>query len=135
MNHVGNRYYPNHWHKFCYRWWLHWLDFGALCRDVRDFFERGRNGFARCDIFDLMTYHCGITLGLLRHFRNNYSGFAGESDAEYTAKIDSAIDGWEAKWILLTENYWGDESTRKALQDRFERGNNDFIEIYDSLWN
>jgi hypothetical protein len=77
----------------------------------------------------------GVTIGLLKHFRHHHSGFAGATNEEYEAKIDLAIDGWEAKYLLLTDHYWDMPEESKALEDRWEKGHIAFLEIYDSLWN
>ena len=140
MNHVGWRYFPNPWRRFCDRWWWHWFDLMAFWRDVKDACQRARQGWGNGDIFDLMNYHTGVTLGLLEHFKAHHNGYAGDSPEEYEAKLDLAIDAWKAKEALLNYEGW-DSSTityeewRKPLEARWEQGLPAFLEIYDSLWN
>lgn len=141
MNHVQNRYFPNPWRPFCDRWWGHWFNLMALWRDIRDASQRAKRGWADCDIFDLMSYHAGVTLGLLKHFRENHSGYIdGMTPEEYDAKIDISIDGWQAKWDYLNEIGWdcekqSHEEWSRPLLERWENGHAVFVEIYDSLWN
>ena len=106
MKHVQNRYYPNPWRKYCDRWWLHWLELNSLYWDIKDFFKRGRTGWANGDTFDLMSYHAGVTLGLLQHFKKVHHGYSGDSPEEYERQLDLAIDAWDAKYRLLTIDGW-----------------------------
>jgi hypothetical protein len=136
MDHIGWRYYPNPRRKYCVRWWLHWLDVVSIWRDLHDAAQRAIRGWGDGDIYDLMTYHAGVTIGLLKHFRDHHAGYIhGMTPEEYDAKIDEAIDGWEAKYSLLTSEYWGETEVRKALEERWQKGHTTFLEIYDSLWN
>lgn len=135
MNHVGWRYFPNPWRSGCGRWWKHWLDLQAFYYDVRDAFQRASRGWGNGDIYDLMSYHAGVTLGLLKHFKANHNGYSGPSSEKYEAKLDLAIDGWEAKYELLTNNLWKDDEGHAELITRWKKGNKAFNEIYDSLWN
>lgn len=111
MNHVGWRYHPNPWRKFCGRWWKHWFDVRDLWWDLVDAFNRARRGWGCGDTWDLMSYHAGVTIGLLKHFREHHMGYIGDSPEEYNAKLDIAIAGWEAKYKPLTEEMWGDDET------------------------
>jgi hypothetical protein len=142
--------YPNGWRKYCDRWWLHWLQMPShLWWDLKDFFQRGRRGWANMDVGDLDDYHAGLTLGMLKHFREVMTGYIdGMTKEQYAALVDSAIDAWEAKIDLLREDsftldwektpkdeyYAAYNAWREALEQRWKRGMVDFIEIYDSLW-
>jgi hypothetical protein len=136
MNHIGWRYHPNIWRKYGKRWWLHWFDVISIWRDLRDAAQRSVRGWGDGDIYGLMTYHAGVTIGLLKHFRDNHVGYMdGMTPEEYDAKIDEAISGWEAKYSLLTYVYWDKPEEEKALEDRWLKGYTTFLEIYDSLCN
>ena len=134
--HIIPRYYPNPWRRFCDRWWLHWLDLRSLWCDIVDAKQRASQGWADGDTWDLMSYHAGVTLGLLKSFKERHHGYIGESPEEYNAQLDKAIDGWEAKLELLTSNTWANDYDKFAapLKARWEEGNKVFTEIYDSLW-
>lgn len=141
MHHVGWRYYKNPYLTFCSRWWRHWLNIAALWYDLRDMVQRARRGWGNGDVYDLMTYHAGVTLGLLKHFKANHNGYIESMGVKkYEAALDSAIDGWEAKYALLTDEGLDNdqlscEEWSRALEKRWEKGNRAFIRIYDSLWN
>lgn len=107
--------------------------------DLQAFYNRGRRGYDNGDIWDLMSYHTGVTLGLLRHFRKNYTGVpCAYTPEQYEAEIDLAIDAWEAKQAIQNdEGFEGDisyEDWRKPLDERWEKGIAAFNRIYDSLW-
>lgn len=141
MNHVGWRYFRNPWRKYCWRWWKHLFNARALYFDIRDTIQRARRGWGNGDIFDLMTYHAGVTIGLLKHFKANHHGYIESMGVEdYEAALDLAIDGWEAKYALLTgegldDDKFSYEEWSSALERRWKKGYAAFLEIYDSLWN
>lgn len=141
MAHVYWRYPNNSWRVFSKRWFLHWLDVRVFWYDLKDAVQRSRRGWADGDIFDLVSYHAGVTLGLLKHFKANHHGYMdGMTKEEYEAKLDLAVDAWEAKYALMTDEGWdANNQTYKEWSDplveRWENGHPAFIEIYDSLWN
>ena len=138
VNHVIWRY-KNSWRPFCDRWWLHWLDLRLLWWDLKDAYHRALRGWGNGDIWDLMTYHTAVTIGLLECFRENHQGYMdGMTPDEYDAKLDLALDAWRAKWDILNNIGWDTEvdyqEWRKPLEERWEKGIPVFLEIYDSLW-
>ena len=121
-------------------WFMHHLNIKLLIYDIRDAYQRMKRGWGDGDIFDLVSYHAGVTLGLLKHFKENHNGYCGESQEEYESKLDLAIDAWQAKYDLVMDIGWekDEESYREwrdALEARWVKGYPAFIEIYDSLWN
>ena len=139
MGHVGWRYPYRRWG---YGWsrWLSILNLRPLMWDLRDLCQRAVRGWGDGDIFDLMSYHAGVTLGLLKHFRQHHVGYpGGMTNEEYEAKLDLAIDGWQAKCNLFGDVGWeGDisyEEWSAPLVARWAKGHAVFMEIYDTLWN
>ena len=141
MSPVQWRYFPNPYRVLCGRWWRHFFDLQSLWYDLRDAVQRARRGWANGDIFDLMSYHAGVTLGLLNHFKAHHHGYMdGMTPEEYEAKLDLAVDAWEAKNALLTDANWDAENQSyeewsAPLIERWEKGHPAFLEVYDSLWN
>lgn len=139
MGNVIWRYRINPWRKFCGRWWRHLFDLRLLWLDIVDAKDRALHGWASGDIFDMVSYHSGVTLGMLEHYKKNHCGYSGESQEEYEAKLDLAIDAWRAKCALVNDEGLAEaesyEKWRKPLERRWKNGITAFLEIYDSLWN
>lgn len=102
--------------------------------------QRAYSGWAGGDTFDMVSYHAGVTLGMLQHFKINHMGHPdGMTQEEYDAKLDIAIDAWTAKYDLMTDRGWDPDKQSldewsTPLKERWERGYPVFIDIYDSLW-
>lgn len=133
MNHVQWRYIDNHYRKFCSRWFTHWFDLRLLWLDIVDAYQRAMRGWADGDIYDLLSYHSGVTLGLLKHFKSNHTGYCGESEEEYEHKLDLAIEAWQAKYdLVMGVNH--DPKKDDELREQFKENVKVFDDIYDSLW-
>ena len=134
-------YSSNPWRKWCNRWWSHWIKLPLLLwDDLKDGIVRALWGYAPRDTYDMISYHAGLTLGLLKVFNERHMGYAyGMTPEEYEAKLDLAIDGWSARVELYSDKGWDYkhqdyQEWRKPLEARVEIGMKAFYEIYDSLW-
>lgn len=134
--------YPNPYRVFCWRWWKHVAELPQLLwMDIRDAYLRARYGWAPCDIWDLCSYHCALTIGLLEEYSKNHDGHpSGMTPEEYQDKIDTALMGWKAMSEIINDTqYMLPYDRYTEWQDRmykvFEVGMEDFIKIYPSLWN
>jgi len=130
--------YKNSWRPFCDRWWWHWFDLRLLWWDLQDAWARARYGYAPGDIFDMCSYHAGVTRGLMKEFLDRHHGYPfGMEPEEYTAKLQVILDGWEAMETLVGDDWVGVESYdawRAPLEERWRNGMKEFTELYVSFW-
>jgi len=130
----------NPWRKYCDRWWLHWLKLPVrLLWDIGDAWQRSRRGWAKGDIYDLCSYHAGLTRGIMEHYLKHHYGYCTETPEEYTAKLQTIVDGWKAMEDFLGPDGClmsidDEKAWRKELWEKWEKGMKEFTEFYPSFW-
>ena len=134
MNHVQWRYIDNHYRKFCSKWFIHWFDLRLLWWDIVDAYQRAMRGWADGDIYDFCSYHSGVTLGLLKHFKEHHNGWDGSSPEEYEHNLDAAISAWQAEYELMMGIHYADPNKENELREQFKENVKVFDDIYDSIW-
>lgn len=108
-------------------------------RRIKWFIQRGRNGWAECDTWNLDTYICEVLSGLISHMRDNLTGYpAGLAlikevpckEEEYKSEINQ----WKK---ILDEMIWAFEFMENIADSRApycidKKGNIDYKMIIKS---
>ncbi len=136
------RHTKNYYRVGCGSWWMHWLKSPMyLCQDIRDTWQRGRNGWCSTDCWNLDSYLSTVILETLQHFKEGTQGYPGvfESIDEWYAQLDLMIDGWTAQRELTDENTWDYENVpydewAEPLRKRRDVGFASFKEYSGGLW-
>lgn len=81
---------------------------------VKEFFERGKKGYATVDIWNIDTWFLDTIIPMLKHFRKYHAGFPQDMENEEWEKIldemiycfeNSTLDSIERKCNLEWEEY------------------------------
>lgn len=124
-------------HEIFYRlnptpWWRHvdwWLDKHGLAhqlRSLQDFYQRGRRGFADCDVWNLDHYLDTTIAAALEQLRDTGHGYpAGMTDAEWNVILTDIVAG-------LRTDPDAEEGTPE--HDARQRALDLFVTHYGSFW-
>ena len=103
--------------------------------NVKWFIQRGKRGYADCDVWDISSYLTSITLPMLKRFKEGGHGYPGMLTYEiWDKKLATMIEAWEeARLINDGENFYvPDEYMQHKKQ--FELKIRPFITYFFHLW-
>lgn len=81
-------------------------------KQVKFFYQRGRRGWADCDVWGMDYYLARVIPGMLKDLRKNHNGYPAtlETDNEWVAIINKIIAGFEAHIRLTEMENWAIDS-------------------------
>ncbi len=101
---------PNLWQKTYWPVKRFIKDIPWKIKQVKFFYQRGKRGYADCDLWSLDYYITKIMIQALKQFKNNHGGYPGHGEAETPEKWDSIIEemivGFEAAQRVIDDDYF-----------------------------
>jgi hypothetical protein len=133
---------------YCFYSWYYWLK--DRPREIRWFLQRGKRGFADCDIWDFDDYLIDVISAGLKQLKkvqqtcpteifDKYEHLSIEERDKATQKewneiLDRIIEGFDAAKVLLDMYCELDEKERKDIEQIRQRGFDLFKEYFFNLW-
>ena len=103
--------------------------------NIRWFIERGRHGFASCDVWNFDSYLTKIIIGGLRELKKYGQTFPPSiTDEKWNGILDQMIAGFTAYRILENNCLNLSDSEKKLLQGKFKTGMELLGQWYSHLW-
>lgn len=115
-------------------------------REIKAFFQRGKRGYADCDVWNFDGYLCDVIIGGLKQLRKYKSGIPTElydkykpdekaAHQEWNRRLDQMIEGFIAGRKIIDLNYnWKNPKTGALLRLKYNRGMELFKEHFFNLW-
>lgn len=117
-------------------------------REIKWFIQRGRRGYADCDVWNLSSYLEGWLPQALRHLKINNIGCPfnlydkKNKDNEchkWNDILEEMAQGFEARTSLSNLEFMDDknvihEDQQKKLEEKAKRGMELFVKYFDNLW-
>lgn len=108
------------------------------CRySIKWFFQRGKNGFADVDWFNMNAYLCDIIPKMLRTLAEESHGYPADmTHEEYQNKLISIADVFD-EYVKYDSNYFWDEETKSfdvAKQKELLNEMKGLFDILPALW-
>ena len=104
------KFKPNLYQKV---WWLisrFVCNIPFHIREIKWFFQRGRRGWADCDVWSTNDYLAKIIPSMLKQLKVTTHGYPGYGKANTSEKwdklLDSMIEGWEAANRVCNDEYY-----------------------------
>jgi hypothetical protein len=106
-------------------------------RAARNLDERAKYHFGREDIWSFFTVNAAAQVRALKTLRDEAHGYPNcfNSMEEWKDALTTMINGWQAiidqdemEWSLTYYADW------EALQERFKKGMEVYVELYQHLW-
>jgi len=95
------------------------------------FFQRGRRGYAKCDVWNFDYYLSKVITGGLKLLRKNHSGYPlGLTDEKWNSILDEMIEGFEARNNCESYEEFLSIEVDKKLNKSFEL----FAKYFQNLW-
>lgn len=137
------------WYKeIYYKIYRFFYRIGEIPREIKWFFQRGKNGYAECDVWSLCNYLEEWLPKAIRDLKENISGCPSELyDKENKGKecerweniLEKIIQGFEASRSLsnldfFTEDNKIDKKKEEELNRKFNEGMKLFAKYFNNLW-
>lgn len=86
--------------KFCWPWWREILSPKTYWRWVKWTWQRGRRGYADCDVWSTDSYICSVVVPMLRQLKKARSYPAGSmpEGSDYTDYTEADSQRWQKEW-------------------------------------
>jgi len=122
---------------YSYGWHRHPVErLVEILRKIKGFWQRGRRGYADCDVADLDQYILSWLPGALRHMRDTTVSFPSDLSKEEWHKILTEMADRLAVGTL--EYYYcmvgSDKRDEKSIEKEFEEGMRLFCLWFRDLW-
>lgn len=102
-------------------------------RRLKWFYQRGKRGYADCDVWAIDSYLSRIIPPMLKQFKSVTNGYPGCEGAatpeEWDKRLDEMIEGWEA-----AQNVTAWTKSNETDQALFESRMQVFIKWFFQLW-
>lgn len=109
-----------------------------IFKEIKWFIQRGRRGWADCDVWDFDSYLSAIIQEGVTKLKKDHSGVPmklGDTPEKWDEILQEIIDGFEAYRKASENHYHPSEGEGKALYKKFYRAMDLFEEYFGSLWN
>jgi hypothetical protein len=118
----------------------------TIIRNTKAFIQRGRRGYADCDVWNFDGYLCDVIVGGLKDLRKHHSGCPTEiyeeckhndqaTKKEWNHRLDQMIEGFIAGRKIINLDYnWRNKKAGTILKLKYNRGMRLFTEHFFSLW-
>jgi len=112
-------------------------------REIKWFIQRGKNGYADCDVWDLSNYLSEWLPTALRELKKNSSGCPndiydktrkGNECWKWKEIIEKIAIGFEASYKIKCNHFYKGKRFEK-LKQKEKEGQNLFIKWFHALWN
>lgn len=116
-----------------------------LFNSIKWFIQRGRRGYADCDVWGFDEYLNGVILEGLKRLQKDKYGYPGslKNPEQWTKILQEMIDGFEAYQAISEHTYkylnsdgereYNHEHTQKLYQ-KHQKGLKLFVKYYSALW-
>ncbi len=85
------------------------FDLSYNCKKVKFFFQRGKRGWADCDVWNVDGYLAKIIPPMLKRLKettHSYPGYGeGKTPEDWNALLDKMIEGWDAAKRVYEDEY------------------------------
>lgn len=114
-------------------WWIkvhHWRDakrlrFGMKYNDFRWFIQRGRRGYADCDLWSFDTYLADVISKGVIHLRDTTHGYP----------MDLSEDKWTEILTTISEGFSQDKFSHNGFDnEKFDKSMELFVKYFHNLW-
>jgi len=126
----------SHYRLFCRPWWMYVLSTPVnIYRQLRDFIQRGRRGWANTDVINLFDYHLHVLHAMMESYQKNKTGYPGNTTwEEYESVIGEILNGLNAMKALSSDDPNQSAEDQDKLLEDFKAGMKLFTEHYLSFW-
>ena len=114
-----------------------WRYIADLWRDLKAFVQRGRRGYADCDVWNLDDYLQAWLPAALRKLASDNCGYPvafEENPDDWEKALLQMADGFDSLYKLNEEMPVPDSPIERELLEKWERGSKLFIKHFGSLW-
>lgn len=86
--------------RFCWPWWKEKLSPKTYWRWVKWTWQRGRRGYADCDVWGTDSYICDVVIPMLKQLKKARSYPAGSmpEGGDYTDYTEADCQRWQKEW-------------------------------------
>jgi hypothetical protein len=136
---------------YCFYIWWNWLD--MLPRRIYWFFQRGKRGYADCDIWNFDDYLIDVISHGLRHLKQHKEGIPPEiwkkydkvndlcledkelgASEEWNQILDKIIEGFDSAEVMLEFGYELEHEEYMECERIRREGFDLFKEYFFNLW-
>jgi len=100
-------------------------------REIRWFIQRGKRGYADCDVWDFNSYLSRVIAAGVRELKNGTGYPVGLSPRKWNNVLEKIAIGFEAE-LLMEDSFLLEEA--KKLEKKRKKGMLLFVEYFGSLW-